>query len=328
MYSFPLLTVKELVESIHILHEFREEDIKKPQPEVMRVFYEKMLKVFLHYDKNTPQDFSALQVLSNPELHEDAIIELTFLRSLTKLMKIIGITDFQYKDVYEPEYQRTRKILCGIVNLATFRELKVNTLLKLQDQSTELMNKKTKVLHDESKIFTRLEMLRKDKKHRDAEYDNLEQYYMQQHEEIQRYNNDQATLRHEIEELKEENEKLILKNEELIGRADETKQEISSLEALVIKSPEKIKKRLEDKALNLKHEKEKIHTIEKDISLLFGKYERLEKITKDIKKVLAILSQASQENEAYKKIKQRSKNSQKKSTRLYKAIKRFRYSIS
>ncbi|KAF2074343.1 hypothetical protein CYY_004364 [Polysphondylium violaceum] len=305
-------SLEDLLESIQILHEFKEEDIKKPKPEVMRVFYEKMLKIFLHYDKNTPIAFSAIQVLSNWGAHEEAIIELTFLRSLSKLMKIIGVHDFQYKDVYEPEYRKTKRILYRIVNLAAFREIRVNKLIELQEGSTELMNRKTKVVHNESKIFARLDMLRKEKSHRDSEYDGLEQTYQQQHQEINQYNIDQANLRHEIQQIKDDNEKLEIKNEELITKTDETKQEISLLEDLVIKSPEKIKKNLEDKTLKIKQEKEKIHSIEKDNSLLLSKYEKLEKMSKDIKKILGILSQCSQENEVYKKIKQRSKVSQKK----------------
>ena len=55
--------------------------------------------------------FAGLSALNYPELHEDSIPELAFLRACCKMMAICGISDFGLKDITSPNSKRFRRQL-------------------------------------------------------------------------------------------------------------------------------------------------------------------------------------------------------------------------
>ena len=67
----------------------------------------------------------AAELLEFPELYEEAIGNLAFIRNLFKLMEASGVTDFNLRDMFKPEYSRTRRNISAVINFAKFREEKV-----------------------------------------------------------------------------------------------------------------------------------------------------------------------------------------------------------
>ncbi len=57
--------------------------------------------------------FNGLQVLNNPELHDESIPNLHAFRAVSQMMKISGITDFSTKDMIAPSAKRMRRQLSG-----------------------------------------------------------------------------------------------------------------------------------------------------------------------------------------------------------------------
>ena len=57
-----------------------------------------------------------------PELYDEAIPNLAFIRAMQDLARGAGLEDFSLKDVFKPEYGRTRRNLSAIINFAKFRE--------------------------------------------------------------------------------------------------------------------------------------------------------------------------------------------------------------
>ena len=62
--------------------------------------------------------FEAHQQMSWPQLHEDSVPELAFLRATQKLMNTCGITDFSRNDIEKPIAKRLRRQLSGLINFA------------------------------------------------------------------------------------------------------------------------------------------------------------------------------------------------------------------
>eukprot|EP01132_Coremiostelium_polycephalum_P009323 gene9323-11430_t len=325
-YSFPILTTSDIVQCLHDMgYKFSEEDITKPQPDIIRSFYEKILEVFMDYNKEQSQqiDFHAMNLLSNPELHDDSLGELSFLRSINKLMQNIGVHDFASKDIYKPEYQRTRRIFSGIINLAKFRDEKVHRLDELISRSSELIREKEKVDFEENRMFSNLDKLREKKNEYEKIVGGLQEelkIHTSKHNNLVNENNERKAIG---KKLKETDEKLkdgivtynngpLLDNYlfTISGLSDDC----SKLEELVVRSPDRVKKLIEDMEISLKNEKELIIDDNQIMNRLQLKFARLEKIGKDIQKNLSLLELAAQEHDKYKKIKQKTKDAQKQIT--------------
>jgi kinetochore protein Nuf2 len=77
------------------------------------------------------------QSLSYPSLHEDSVNDLKLLNASIKLMGICGVHDFGMKDFHSPTAKKFRRQLSGAINLAKFREDRLETYALLQqDVST------------------------------------------------------------------------------------------------------------------------------------------------------------------------------------------------
>lgn len=79
--------------------------------------------------------FAALEGMEYPELHDDAIPVITFVKALTKLMLMSGVHDFTLKDLYKPDYQRTRRNISAIINFGKYREEKLALFTELSERT-------------------------------------------------------------------------------------------------------------------------------------------------------------------------------------------------
>ena len=128
-YSFPILTNDEIRSCLKELKiELSERDLLRPTHESLRHVYESAYELFFNVNLDEDESFQpdpeiAEEVgLEFPELYEDAIPNVLFLSRLQELMLKIGVEDFSFKDVWKPEYTRTRRNMSALINFAKFRE--------------------------------------------------------------------------------------------------------------------------------------------------------------------------------------------------------------
>lgn len=104
--------------------------------------------------------FAGLSALNYPELHEDSIPELSYLRSCSKMMTICGIVDFGLKDITNPNSKRLRRQLSGIINFAKFREERLQMYGELNVQREGIMEKLRQTQEDNGSLHGQLEQLK------------------------------------------------------------------------------------------------------------------------------------------------------------------------
>ena len=121
----PVLKVPELVLCLADMHvHITADDIKQPNPTTTRhifeVFVDKLMGI-KREELHQPQ-FHAIHLLSNPELHEDSLAEVTTLKAILRLLRAAGVSDASMSDVCEPTYVRMKMILSCLINLIKHRE--------------------------------------------------------------------------------------------------------------------------------------------------------------------------------------------------------------
>ena len=128
-YSFPILTNDEIRSCLKELKiELSERDLLRPTHESLRHVYESAYELFFNVNLDEDESFQPDPEIAEevgmefPELYEDAIPNVLFLSRLQELMLKIGVEDFSFKDVWKPEYTRTRRNMSALINFAKFRE--------------------------------------------------------------------------------------------------------------------------------------------------------------------------------------------------------------
>jgi hypothetical protein len=84
-FSFPILPNQEIVGSLNDLGiHFQEEDLKEPQANTIRSVYEHIVELLAGISRETTQQpqFLALDKLPYPDLHDESIPEIAFLKYL------------------------------------------------------------------------------------------------------------------------------------------------------------------------------------------------------------------------------------------------------
>jgi len=136
-YSFPILSNSEILACLRELDvRLDERDLLRPTHDGLRPAFEGLLDILTGSDAETRAriDEEALKVLDEPELYMEAIPNLAFIRAMQDLAKAVGIDDFGLKDIFKPEYGRTRRNLSAIINFAKFRE---ERLMQYEDAMAE-----------------------------------------------------------------------------------------------------------------------------------------------------------------------------------------------
>jgi len=102
-------------------------------------------------EMQTP-DLAAVDELEFPELHEESVGTVAFLRALGKLMRASGVPDFCMRDVFKPEAQRLQRMLSAVINFAKFREEKVANYDELIDASDSLTSRREHLTSEFSRL--------------------------------------------------------------------------------------------------------------------------------------------------------------------------------
>ncbi|EIE22059.1 hypothetical protein COCSUDRAFT_9178, partial [Coccomyxa subellipsoidea C-169] len=126
-YSFPILADHELLPCMKEMDlQLSAATLAKPTPEVVRPIYESVITTLMGITREEQQQpvFMAIDALEFPELHDESIPYMTFVRNCAKLLSSAGVRDFNMQDLCKPDSGRLRRNLSAIINFAKFREEK------------------------------------------------------------------------------------------------------------------------------------------------------------------------------------------------------------
>lgn len=99
-YSFPVLQNHEIIMSLSDMNlTITEEGLNKPTYELCRPLYESLVQLMVGVTREEMQQpvFSAIDAIEFPELHDESIPAMAFIRNLFKLMRACGVQDFNLR---------------------------------------------------------------------------------------------------------------------------------------------------------------------------------------------------------------------------------------
>lgn len=156
VYSFPLLKASEIYSVLRNMQiTVNDPDIRKYEPPLIRRIFEVFIEKIMGITKEEMGQpaFSGLRALDFPELHEESIPELTFFRTISKLMGYCGIYDFSFRDLLYPSPKRLRRQLSALINFAKFREERLSTFAGLSKETVSFYSTVTNLTVSIRKIY-------------------------------------------------------------------------------------------------------------------------------------------------------------------------------
>ncbi|EFA80112.1 hypothetical protein PPL_06934 [Heterostelium album PN500] len=324
-YSFGMRTNAEIKEQIGIIvgGTFSDDDLTKPQPETMKRVYERLLHEATQFSSEESRqiNFHRCNMLAYPELHDESIGEVAFIRSLIRFMKSIGANDFGTRDIYRPEYQRTKKALSALINFFIYRDQKINIHMEMSKEVDDTITKHGIVKEEAIHVADEYEQVLEKKAILDKEVSDLrdELHHSESQLEtlVKEYNDTKAAY----EQLDTVNQELLTKIEQYNFSISSISQEISNIDPMIVRSPDKVKRMLENMENNIIMEREEITRLDDEIKKIQFKYNRVDKMKKDMSKTLSLVEKATDEHQKYKKVRQILKDLQKKYTDQQKSLK-------
>jgi len=299
-FSFPLLKSGEILQCLAELQvplgeaELMEPEKNKDTVRKAMVHLIELCTGVTREDMSQPA-FAGLSSLNYPELHEDSIPELAFLRACTKMMTICGIPDFGIRDITNPNNKRLRRQLSGIINFAKFREERLQMYGELNMNREGVMDKLRQVQEDNGSLNGQLEQLRQQSAGEVKIIEEVEKECGEIEGKIGTLNKEQAAIRHESGELKKQANNLKDRNATIAIAIQEGEADEKRLSSQIVQSPDRVRREMSNATDRLEEERKEVVRIEKEAAQMKSMVGNAGKALKDLSKATSALEEVESE---------------------------------
>ncbi|CAK4079691.1 unnamed protein product [Aphanomyces euteiches] len=292
LYSFPVLKMSEIFQFMRETKvPVSEEDIKNCDPAAVRRIFEVFLDVILGVGKDDMSQpaLSGLSALQHPNLHEESIPELAFLRTTKKMMDACGVHDFKWQDILRPNPKRLRRQLSAMINFSKFKQERKDHFDQFRKRTDDALKAKQLAEEENAALRRKLEEL---KAKREAEAPAIQAVNDECTElegKINVLNERQSILRHEMRTLKGRAEQLRddLASQQMVNM--DAKKTIESMQAKIVNSPARFKSEIGDLAVQVDEAKEAVNALDGRSAELEGIYDTVSRAAKETQKVMDLL---------------------------------------
>lgn len=286
--------------------EFPPQKLTAPTATEMRSVYRQLVLLLLGMrpEELEQPHFAASQVLTYPELYDEAIPEIAFARALKKLMVSVGVNDFQMSDLNKPESKRMVRYLSAIINFLKFRGERRAKFDEydtefdaLEEQKNELESKNQECKEELDKLKRRLQAEQPMVDHLTAETQSLGA-------EVEELNKFQWQLQQDWRSQKNELRRLEAISQNNMFKIMNLKQDGQKLRSQIVQDPEKLKKAIIDMEEQVEVEKKTIGDAEVKARELSARLGCLRKLEESILKCVAVMNECSVETDKLQKQKE------------------------
>ena len=237
--------------------------------------------------------------LPHPELHEESLSEIRFLKKCMKFMKVCGVQDFGWKDLNAPTKQRFRRQLSGAINFARFREDAIPIYEELRQQREEVLAALQEAQGEHANLLKDLDDAKAATDECWKEIEEVENDCAEIEAEITQQNKLQASLREESKHLKRKANELKDAIATVAIELEEAQVEDRKLSAQVVKSPARVKSEMNVMMASLEKAKGESANAEKEANLVKRKIANVSKARGIVEEATNIMMDIGTEKTKY-----------------------------
>ncbi|KAK9843984.1 hypothetical protein WJX81_001035 [Elliptochloris bilobata] len=297
-FSFPILSDAELLPCLKDMElPLNAAGLAKPTPELVRPVYESVVTTLVGVTREELQQpvFTAIDALEFPELHDESIPFMAFLKQLTKLMAAAGVRDFTMQDICKPDSTRLRRNLSAVINFAKFREEKLGPFTELQEGAEALLEQSAALEQQQRRLAAELKQLQEERAAQQPEAAAVEAEASELYAENQALNRQQTALNAEVRTLKGAANAAADEAASAKFRLQTARQAASELRELIVESPEKLQARLRETAGAVERERARLADAERHSRDLQTRLDAIAKVEKEVGKARSVMGEVETE---------------------------------
>ncbi|OQR99123.1 kinetochore protein NUF2 [Thraustotheca clavata] len=309
-YSFPIVKMSDLFTYLHEMKiNFSEDDIRNCDPAAVRRLMEEFIHILMDMKKediNQP-DLAGLSMLEYPQLYDDSIPEITYYRTVSRLMTVVGIHDFGWNDVHKPTLKRIRRIFSALLNFTRFKEQQMIFLSAHEKQSEEAANLLEQEKEKNRRLKLELERLKMEKEKNAPMIQQAMEECLELESEINVLNKRQAVFRHENAGLKNQNNQLRDDYASVQIAVLEAKKTIEKLRGKIVSSPARFQSDIAKLSDQVERGKDELGLLDQRTTELDKIHDVFSRADKEINKVIELMHETEVDTERVKKEKEKVK---------------------
>lgn len=303
-HTFPMMTRDDICVCLgEIGLNVTQDDLTKPKPDMVQHIYEALVELCMgttREEMHQPR-FAGLEALQHPELHEDSIPVVAFIRELSKLLEVSGVPDSHLRDVLKPDPKRLQRNLSAIINFAKFREERHEVFSKFEEETEAVLAEKLTREEEHAELLRKRDDIVAKREAEMPKITALKEECEALENQINDLNTQQAVLRHESNEIKDVTKKIKTTIAETETETQEAIDKANKLTSQIVLSPDRLKRELADMKETLDEEKASIEEIEAQKRELAARLDLVQRAEKDLSKTIALMSEAEEESSKFKK---------------------------
>lgn len=291
-FSFPLLVDDEILMCMEELQvSLSAKDLEKPSAPTVRAVYESLCETCIGVTRdelNLPLE-DAMSRIEFPELHEESIPQLTYLRYVQKLLGAAGVHDVTLLDLTKPDPKRFRRNLSAVINFAKFREERLMECEELTNNTDKLLERKDEVSKGCTDIQEKINRVREKREAEQPRVEQLKHDCRDLEAELKQSHKQHASLQHETKQLKAKSNELKDLVSTLRFQKLNVVQETERMEGNIVRSPERLKSELADLRERLDGERDENSRLSENLEELRAKDKALARVEEEMERLHSVL---------------------------------------
>ncbi|OWZ59789.1 hypothetical protein LQV05_000648 [Cryptococcus neoformans] len=284
--AFPLLTAHDILECLAALDiPAQMEDLTKPTAQSTQSIYGSLLEVLMGASINSiegPKQ-ALLGMMEYKEMYSDTLQFMMFFKHCRRLALLCGIPDFAISDLARPDANRLRKVLSGIMNFAKFRDERMQTQARFQEN----LQKHQRKAVDLRRKTQELEMQFQEITARNAAERPQSEQAQKRNEllkgELLELNSQRLKEVQEYEELKKERQTLLEQVNHNNRIVTQLEIQIGSAKSRLVQSPDRIKRHISEMSFAIQSEKAKLASFQQKTRELTNRLEVIGALEVDLR---------------------------------------------
>lgn len=315
-YRFPRMPIGEIVDDMALFeYPISKNALKAPSADDVRG----VLTFFLNdiYSKQCEDKLQpspeCLDVLAYPELHEDSVNLLHFLRACQTLFRDAQYHDFGLRDLLFPDRGRFHWQLSALINFAKFRQTRLAVFEAVASNADELVEQHRQLEDEVNDLESQISEIQDTRAEEEPALAKEKQAVAGLTAELSELHKQQLSLTDDTRDLKNS---LSVKNDNVSAaklKLMSDKQEVSKLSAQVVSSPERVKSEIAEMSRRLDSERAALQSTQRRTRDLRLRAEALSKVASDVTTAHKLVEECNTEMEREKELQ---KNVKEKRTKI------------
>lgn len=256
-----------------------------------------------------PEDFSqpsfgCMDEVENPELYDDALPQVNYLRQCQKMFEAAQFDEFGIRDLHAPEKNRFHWELSALINLHKFRQTRLAMIEDVVGNFDDMAERERRMNDERTQFEREIQVIEEARAKDEPEVEGLREHVAELGLKLSSLHKQQIKLTDCTRDAKA----LLTKRTEHAAAVKVKKmsemEEVDRLRMRVVSSPDRVKAEMDEMAKNLASEKVALSNMERRTRVLRTRSDSVKKASQDVEKPSSTMEALIAEQERAKTLQQ------------------------